>query len=233
FVVDEDPSAVETLVGDLERRFQADFRVIGETSPQAALVRLGALLDSGEPVALIICCESMRAMRGAELLARSRTTQPEAKRILLIDEGDQRMLEVIARGMALGHVEYYLTKPWRPREHLLYPVINDALAAWTRLNSAGFTLVRIVGDYWDPHSFDVRDALERNNVPYTFYDRGSPEGAALLQQLDQVPGNPVIFMADGRVLTSYTRADVAEAVGAQTAVSARVRPSLDAYDLVV
>src|SRR5262249_58412920 len=32
---------------------------------------------------------------------------------------------------------------------------------------------------------------------------------------------------DGRVLTSYTRADVAEAVGAQ------VRPRLDAYDLVV
>ena len=32
FVVDEDPAAVETLVGDLERRFQADFRVMGETS---------------------------------------------------------------------------------------------------------------------------------------------------------------------------------------------------------
>src|SRR5262249_27440903 len=78
-----------------------------------------------------------------------------------------------------------------------------------------------------------RDGLERNNVPYTFYDRGSPEGVELLQQLDRVPGNPVIFMADGRVLTSYTRADVAEAVGAQTAVGARVRPSRDACDLVV
>jgi hypothetical protein len=30
------------------------------------------------------------------------------------------MLEVIARGMALGHLEYYLTKPWRPVQHLLY-----------------------------------------------------------------------------------------------------------------
>ena len=42
----------------------------------------------------------------------------------------------------------------------------------------------------------------------------------------------MIFLADGRVLTSYTRADVAEAVGAQ-AVGAQVRPRLDAYDLVV
>ena len=227
FVVDEDPSAVETLVGDLERRFQADYRVMGETSAQAALERLGALRESGEQVALIICYESMRAMPGSELLARSRSTHPDAKRILLIDYGDPRMLEVIAHGMALGHVEYYLTKPWRPRQHWLYPVVGEALAAWTRLNSPGFALVRIVGDHWDPVSFELRDALKRNNVPYAFYDGDSPEGAELLQQLDEVPGNPVIFLADGRVLTSYTRAEIAEAVGAQ------VRPRLDVYDLVV
>jgi thioredoxin reductase (NADPH) len=233
FVTDEDPTAVETLVGDLERRFQADYRVMGETSAQVALERLGALRDSGEQVALIICAESMRTLPGSELLARSRSTHPDAKRILLINYSDQRMLEVIARGMALGRVEYYLTKPWRPREHLLYPVIGEALAAWTRLNSLGFALVRIVGNHWDPVSFELRDTLKRNNVPYAFYDRGSPEGAELLQQLDQAPGNPVIFLADGRVLTSYTRADVAEAVGAQMAVGAQVRPRLDAYDLVV
>src|SRR5262249_43585510 len=226
-VVDEDPSAVEMLVGDLERRFQADFRVMGETSAQAALERLGTLRGSGEQVALIICYESMRTVPGAELLARSRSTHPDAKRILLVDFGDPRMLEVIARGMALGHVEYYLTKPWRPRQHLLYPVVGEAGAGWTRLNSAGFALVRIVGDHWDPRSFEVRDGLKRNDVPYAFYDRGSPEGAKLLQQLDQVPGNPVLFLADGRVLTSYTRADIAAAVGAQ------VRPRRGAYDLVV
>jgi thioredoxin reductase (NADPH) len=135
--------------------------------------------------------------------------------------------------MALGHVEYYLTKPWRPREHLLYPVIGEAVVAWTRVNCRGYALARIVGDQWDPRSFQVRDALERNRVPYSFYDRDSPEGAELLQQLDHVPGIPVIFLADGQVLTSYTRADVAEAISAQVAVGARVRPGLDGYDLVV
>jgi thioredoxin reductase (NADPH) len=200
---------------------------MGETSAQAALERLGALRESGEQVALIICYESMRAMPGSELLARTRSAHPDAKRILLIDHGDQRMLQVIAHGMALGHVEYYLTKPWRPRQHLLYPVVGEALVAWTRLNSPGFELVRIVGDHWDPVSFELRDALERNRVPYGFYDRDSAEGAELLGQLDEVPDNPVIFLADGRVLTSYTRAEIAEAVGAP------VRPKLDAYDLVV
>ena len=227
FVVDEDPSAVEALVSDLQRRFHADYRVVGETFAAAALERLDALQDAGDQVALIICAESMHAMPGSELLARSLSTHPNAKRILLIDHGDQRMLEVIARGMALGHVEYYLTKPWRPPQHLLYPVIGEALVAWTRANWPGFELVRIVGDRWDPDAFGLRDALERNNVPYGFYDRDSAEGAELLGQLDQVPDNPVVFLADGRVLTSHTPAEIAEAVGAQ------VRPKLGAYDLVV
>ena len=63
FVVDEDQTVMETLVGDLERRFHADHPVVGETSAQAALERLGALRDAGEQVALIISYESMRAMR--------------------------------------------------------------------------------------------------------------------------------------------------------------------------
>src|SRR5512140_992989 len=104
FVIDEDPSTVEMLAGDLERRFHADYRVVGETSAAAALEQLAALRDAGEQVALIICYESMRAMPGSELLARSRAAHPDAKRILLVDYGDTRMLDVIAHGMALGHV---------------------------------------------------------------------------------------------------------------------------------
>jgi hypothetical protein len=50
FVVDEDPSAVEMLVGDLERCFRADYRVMGETSAQAALEQ-----RSGNP-ATANCC---------------------------------------------------------------------------------------------------------------------------------------------------------------------------------
>ena len=137
-VVDEDTSAVDILVSDLERRFAADYRVLGESSPQAALDRLSALREAGDQVALIICYEPMQAMPGSELLARSRSAYPDAKRILLIDYNDQRMFDVIAQGMAVGNVEYYLTKPWRPRQHLLYPVVGEALVAWTRRHSPGF-----------------------------------------------------------------------------------------------
>ncbi|HUB42211.1 MAG TPA: fused response regulator/thioredoxin-disulfide reductase, partial [Streptosporangiaceae bacterium] len=227
-VVDEDPSTVDTLVSDLERRFAADYRVVGECSPPAALDRLSALREAGEQVAVIISRESMQAMSGSELLARSRSTHPVAKRILLVDYGDDlRKFDVIARGMAAGNVEHYLTKPWRPREHLLYPVVGEALTVWNRRNSPGFQLVRIVGDRWNRVSYEMCDALERNNVPYGFCDRDSPEGAELLARLDEVPDHPVIFLADGRILTEPTAEDVAEAVGA------RVHPRRRAYDLVV
>ena len=53
FVVDEDPSVVETLVGDLERRFQADYRVMGETSAQAALERLMGRVGAWPPVVAV------------------------------------------------------------------------------------------------------------------------------------------------------------------------------------
>jgi len=227
-VVDEDSSTVDALVSDLERRFAADYRVVGECSPQAALDRLAALRDAGEQVALVISRESMHAMSGSELLARSRSSHPVAKRILVVDYGDDlRKFDVIAQGMAAGNVDHYVSKPWRPREHLLYPVVGEALVAWARRYSPGFQLVRIVGNRWDPRSYEIRDALGRNNIPYGFYDRDSPAGAELLGRLDEVPDHPVLFMADGRILTDYADADIAEAVGAQ------IHPRRRAYDLVV
>jgi len=226
-VVDEDPSAVDALVSDLERRFAADYRVVGESSPPAALDRLDALRRAGEQVALIISRESMQAMSGSELLARSRSTHPDAKRILLIEYRDIPMFDCIVQGMATGNVEYYLTRPWRPRQHLLYPVVSEALTAWTRRHSPGFQLVRFVGDQWNPRSYEFRDAMERNNIPYGFYDRESPAGAELLGQLAEVPDYPVVFMADGRILTDPTSADIADAVGA------RIHPKRRAYDLVI
>jgi thioredoxin reductase (NADPH) len=226
-VVDEEPSALGTLVSDLERRYAADYRVAGESSPQAALDRLDALRDAGDQVALIISRESMQAMPGSELLARSRSAHPDAKRILLIGYGEEGMFDVVAQGMATGDVDNYLPKPWRPPGHVLYPVVGEALAAWNRRHSPGFQLIRIVGDRWHPRSYEIRDAMERNNIPYGFYDRDSPAGAELLGQLEEIPDHPVIFMADGRILTEPTSADIAQAVGA------RVHPRRRAYDLVV
>jgi len=42
FVVDEDRTALEALAADLDRRFGADYQILAEPSPTAALTRPGA-----------------------------------------------------------------------------------------------------------------------------------------------------------------------------------------------
>src|SRR5215469_8433187 len=119
-VVDEEPSALGTLVSDLVRRYAADYRVVGESSPQAALDRLGALRDAGDQVALIISRQSMQAMRGSELLARSRSAHPDAKRILLIGYGEERMFHAVPTRLATGHRGHCTPTPRWPLRHLPY-----------------------------------------------------------------------------------------------------------------
>ena len=96
-------------------------------------------------------------MPGSELLARQPVHPSDAKRILLIDYSDQRMLRGHRPRDGTGPRGVLPDQAVAAPPTLLYPVVGEALAAWTRLNSPGFALVRIVGDHWDPVSFELRD----------------------------------------------------------------------------
>jgi CheY-like chemotaxis protein len=105
-------------------------------------------------VALVVAYQWMPETTGLEFLAQARRVHPQAARTLLIEYGDRRCAEAIIRGMALGHLDNYLTKPWRPREHLLYPVVGEVLGDWARRNLPHFELVKVVGRQWDAsHSY--------------------------------------------------------------------------------
>ena len=54
FLVDEDRPALEALAADLGRRFGADYQILAEPSPMAALTRLGHLGAQSQPVALLL-----------------------------------------------------------------------------------------------------------------------------------------------------------------------------------
>jgi thioredoxin reductase (NADPH) len=227
-VVDTNADAARELAADLDRRYGADYETRYESTTAAGMELLDRFRASGQPVALVVAYQWMPETTGLEFLAQAGRVHPQAARTLLIEYGDRRCAEAIIRGMALGHLDNYLTKPWRPREHLLYPVVGEVLGDWARRNLPHLELVKVVGRQWDPSSYELRDALTRNNVPFGFYDRDSPEGRQLLGQLDQPPPeHAVVFLQDGRVLTDFAKSDVAAAIGV------RVRPDRDAYDLVV
>ena len=77
----------------------------------AAADGLAALANA--PVALMIVDQRMPDMTGTELLARSMATHPDVIRILLTGYTG---IETLVEAINAGHVYYYLTKPWEPRD---------------------------------------------------------------------------------------------------------------------
>ena len=181
-VVTDKESVGAALVGDLGRRFGADYRVIEVGSGEAALAAVADASDRSQEVALVIADQSMTGVPAIETLVRIHELAPTAKRILLIDRGDWSAAHPVVSAMALGQVDYHLYNPWHPLERILYPAISDFLSAWDKSQDAPVVPVRIVGDQSSPRSHQLRDTLTRVSVPYWHYHPDSTAGRQLLAE---------------------------------------------------
>nr|MBA3566155.1 pyridine nucleotide-disulfide oxidoreductase [Actinomycetota bacterium] len=134
FAVDPDPKAIQRITGELQR-YSADYRVICGPSPEAALTQLERMRDAGERVAIVLAARGERGLRGEELLAQVYDLHPYAKRALLIPWGgwaDEETADVIRRAMTLGHIDYYVLKPWTTPDELFHRVVSEFLQEWRR-----------------------------------------------------------------------------------------------------
>ena len=71
FVVAEDGLRLEALTRDLQRRYDADYDVVGAASAATALTMLKDLANTGAEVALLIADERLTEIPAADLLARA------------------------------------------------------------------------------------------------------------------------------------------------------------------
>jgi thioredoxin reductase (NADPH) len=130
--------------------------------------------------------------------------------------------------MALGQIDYHLYNPWRPLERILYPAIQDFLAAWDTGFEPSDVAMRIVGEQWSPHSYQLRDILSRVGVPYWFYDAESEAGRDLLEEANADSARlPVVIFLDGTVLIDPSHSELMASLGVKT------RVDTDNYDVVV
>ena len=227
-VVTEREPVLAALVGDLRRRFGADYRVVGVGGGEAALAAVADALGRSEELALLIVDQSMAGMPAIETLARSHEFAPTAKRILLIDRGDWSSANPVVSAMALGQVDYHLYNPWRPLERILYPAVSDFLSAWDKSQDAPVVPVRIVGEEASVRGHELRDMLTRVSVPYWYYYRGSDAGAQLLADVGADSSRlPVVVFYDGTVLVDPAPAEVWQLLGVNTHID------LQSCDLVV
>jgi thioredoxin reductase (NADPH) len=223
--VDDDTAVLRAVTRDLRARYGKEYRILSAENGQSALEALREIKQRQEPVALIVSDHRMPQMDGVQLLSQVRELLPETKRVLLTAYADT---EAAIRAINIARLDFYLLKPWDPPEENLYPVLNDVLDDWRGNYKPPFVGVRVLGSRWSPRSFEVREFLARNHVPYRFSSVEAID-AEVVAMRERVGDNrlPAVFLQDGTMLTDPSLTDIAEKVGLKT------QAERDFYDLIV
>jgi thioredoxin reductase (NADPH) len=223
--VDDDPGVSRAVARDLRRQYSDEYRIVRAESGAQALDALREMRLRGDDVAVLLADQRMPEMSGTEFLEAAMDVYPYARRLLLTAYADT---DAAIAAINVVDLDHYLLKPWEPPEEKLYPVLDAQLDAWQHTERREVTALRIVGHRWSARSYEVRDFLARNQLPYRWYLVDEPEGAALVSAAGADPeALPLVVLSDGATLAAPDDATLAAAVGLSTT------PTEDFYDLVV
>jgi len=228
--VDDDPSVSRAVARDLRRRYGEQCRIVRAQSGPEALDTLREMKLRGDHVAVLVADYRMPQLDGIQFLEQAMDLYPDAKRVLLTAYADT---SAAIDAINVVDLDYYLLKPWNPPEEKLYPVIDALLDSWNRSERRPVLETRVVGDRWSVRSYEVREFLARNQVPYRWYLADEPEGRRLLAAAVADPAAELaaIPAADPAVIPA---ADSAAAVdGASDAVNGMSRGRRSALPVVV
>src|SRR5258706_696222 len=227
--VDDDPDVLRAIERDLRTQYGAEYRVISSDSPEGALDLLKGLKVRNDGVALLLADQRMPQMDGVGFLQAARQLFPDAKRALLTAYADTN---AAISAINQANIDYFFMKPWDPPTEHLYPQLDDLLEDWQASYLPTFEGIRVLGTRWSPRSYELRDFLARNRVPYQWIDvefsANDPETKRLVEALGPEAANlPVVLFPDGTKLLESLPADVAQKVGLRT------RAQTDFYDLAI
>lgn len=227
--VDDDADVLRAIERDLRSQYGAEYRVIGSDSPEKALDILKQLKVRSDSVALLLADQRMPRMNGVEFLQEGMRIFPDAKRALLTAYADTN---AAISAINEANIDYFFMKPWDPPVDHLYPQLDDLLDDWRAAYRPVFEGIRVLGTRWSPRSYEMRDFLARNHVPYQWIDvelsAGDPETKRLLDVLGpEAASVPIVLFPDGTKLLESLPADVAQKVGLRT------RAQTDFYDLAI
>ncbi|MGB8593677.1 MAG: FAD-dependent oxidoreductase [Candidatus Acidiferrales bacterium] len=227
--VDDDSDVLRAIERDLRSKYGAEYRVIASDSPEQALTLLGQLKVRNDSVALLLADQRMPHMDGVAFLQEAMRIFPEAKRALLTAYADTN---AAISAINQANINYFFLKPWDPPAEHLYPQLDDLLDDWRASYRPTFEGIRVLGTRWSPRSYDLRDFLARNRVPYQWIDvelsSNDPETKRLLEALGPDASSlPVVLFPDGTKLLEGVPAEVAQRVGLRT------RAQTSFYDLAI
>jgi thioredoxin reductase (NADPH) len=227
--VDDDSDVLRAIERDLRSHYGAGYRVLASDSPEKALDLLKQLKVRNDSVALLLADQRMPKMDGVGFLQEATHIFPEAKRALLTAYADTN---AAISAINQVNINYFFLKPWDPPEEHLYPQLDDLLDDWQASYRPAFQGIRVLGTRWSPRSYELRDFLARNHIPYQWIDvelsANDSETKRLLDALGpEAASLPVVLFPDGTKLLESVPADVAQKVGLRT------RAQTNFYDLAI
>jgi len=227
--VDDDSDVLRAIERDLRSKYGAEYRVMARDSPEGGLTLLKQLKVRNDNVALLLADQRMPHMDGVSFLQEATRIFPEAKRALLTAYADTN---AAIGAINQANINYFFLKPWDPPSEHLYPQLDDLLDDWQASFRPTFQGIRVLGTRWSPRSYELRDFLARNRVPYQWIDveasANDPETRRLLEALGpEATSLPVVLFPDGTKLLESAPAEVAQKVGLQT------RAQTSFYDLAI
>src|SRR5271154_1968708 len=227
--VDDDPEVLRAIERDLRSHYSEHYRVMRANSPTVALDTLKELKARNNPVALLLVDQRMPQMDGVGLLAEAMVMHPLAKRALLTAYADT---SAAIEAINTARVHSYLMKPWDPPEEKLFPALDDLLNDWTSTFRPPYEGIRVLGTRYSNRSYELRNFLARNQVPYQWIDielaQTDPEVKGLVESLGPETHHlPVILFPDGARLAEPLLPAVADKIGLKTHALANF------YDLAI
>src|SRR5438477_2764721 len=228
--VDDDPEVLRAIERDLRSRYADRYRVMRANSGSAAMTTLRELKARNNPVALLLADQRMPQMDGVGFLSEAMELHPLAKRALLTAYADT---SAAIDAINAARVHYYFMKPWDPPEEKLYPALDDLLHDWSSTFRPPYEGIRVLGTRWSNRSYELRDFLARNQVPYQWIDvelaESDPEVRGLVNSLgpEAAQSLPLILFPDGARLAEPPLPAVADKIGLRT------RAQTNFYDLAI